>query len=736
MPVRFSEAWRPLAVAMASAVLLTCSETGLEVGTSSFSIRVSNTTVGDDTPAGPYTASVQIVNCDGASLPPLNCSGIPGEPPLSASLPIDQSVTFNNLGPGYYRVLVGGVPGNCYDASAVFARIAGVSLGSSALGGPSGSSTETANFTFTCKANRIAVTTSTSGTPDGATEYSLSVDGDTPVPIGLEDTYTVRFLAAGQHEVELGGLPLNCTVSTANPLEVTVTESETAEARFDIECQEPVRADAGSDQNVNVGSQVTLDATASTPADAIQTYEWVRIHQTGQSAAPADGVGEVFSFTLNEPDSLEYVLTVSDGTSSDIDTVVVRSNPPTIESISPTSGAVGTLVTINGNNFSPTAGQNTVYFNGLSAAVTSDAITQLTASVPATATSGTVSVQVSGTGDVASGPVFTVSEAGTWTRVYSEFSDRLTGVSVVDQSTVTAVGNVILRTTNGGGSWTSQTTPATTLSLRDVHFTDASTGTAVGTGSLNAAGGGLILRTTDGGQSWDPANGVNDNARIGGHNAVFCTDANTGTVVGNAIGGTAATIFRTTDGGATWTQQTSPNIPLSTRINDVYFVNGDTGTVVGRDLITPDALILRTEDGGATWNRQAVPGGVVDATLNAVFFVDASTGWAVGSRGGANSAVILHTTDGGDTWVEQGQGQVGGTNTVLFDVFFSDAQTGTVVSEGPPNLMLYRTEDGGVSWTQEYEGSGNYVGGEAVGFANADVGYVVMSNGLIWRRQP
>ena len=58
----------------------------------------------------------------------------------------------------------------------------------------------------------------------------------------------------------------------------------------------------------------------------------------------------------------------------------------------------------------------------------------------------------------------------------------LHGVSFTDANNGTAVGSstgTILRTTNGGTTWTSQTS-GTTNDLYGVSFTDANTGTAVG----------------------------------------------------------------------------------------------------------------------------------------------------------------------------------------------------------------------------------------------------------------
>ena len=66
-------------------------------------------------------------------------------------------------------------------------------------------------------------------------------------------------------------------------------------------------------------------------------------------------------------------------------------------------------------------------------------------------------------------------------------------VSFTDANNGTAVGynGTILRTTNGGTNWTSQSS-GTTNCLNGVSFTDANNGTAVG-------GYGTILRTTNGG---------------------------------------------------------------------------------------------------------------------------------------------------------------------------------------------------------------------------------------------
>ena len=98
--------------------------------------------------------------------------------------------------------------------------------------------------------------------------------------------------------------------------------------------------------------------------------------------------------------------------------------PPNISSISPTSGPVGTVVTINGSNFGPTVGTRAsgVSFNGVVARTTSWGDTQIVVPVPAGATSGNVVVSVGGV--ASNGVAFTVtSTAANITFVQSNSAD-------------------------------------------------------------------------------------------------------------------------------------------------------------------------------------------------------------------------------------------------------------------------------------------------------------------------
>jgi len=78
---------------------------------------------------------------------------------------------------------------------------------------------------------------------------------------------------------------------------------------------------------------------------------------------------------------------------------------PALTSFAPTSGPVGTSVTITGSNLS---GATAVKFNGTTAAFAVNSDTQITATVPAGAATGTISVSTPG-GTATSGASFTVT---------------------------------------------------------------------------------------------------------------------------------------------------------------------------------------------------------------------------------------------------------------------------------------------------------------------------------------
>jgi YD repeat-containing protein len=112
----------------------------------------------------------------------------------------------------------------------------------------------------------------------------------------------------------------------------------------------------------------------------------------GRLVAISDGAGKVITYRYD-----------NDG---NIIQVEVNSGEVAISEVSPTSGRVGTAVTIYGIGFSATPSQDTVTFNGTAATVTSATTSTISTTVPTGATTGAISV-TSPSGS-ATGPTFTV----------------------------------------------------------------------------------------------------------------------------------------------------------------------------------------------------------------------------------------------------------------------------------------------------------------------------------------
>ena len=114
---------------------------------------------------------------------------------------------------------------------------------------------------------------------------------------------------------------------------------------------------------------------------------------TGTTAVSFNGTA-ASSFTVNSATSLTATvplnatsgtisITNGSGTATSASSYTVTLSPPTITSFSPSSGPVGTAVTITGTGFDATIANNTVYFDGVKATITSASATQLVATFPA-----------------------------------------------------------------------------------------------------------------------------------------------------------------------------------------------------------------------------------------------------------------------------------------------------------------------------------------------------------------
>ncbi len=240
--------------------------------------------------------------------------------------------------------------------------------------------------------------------------------------------------------------------------------------------------------------------------------------------------------------------------------------------------------------------------------------------------------------------------------------------------------SIIYRTADGGSSWETLTVSG---SLRAVFFTSPDSGWVVGTN-------GTILATTDGGDSW--SNQSSGTSRLLA--SVHFINRLEGWICGGwQSGGSSYLILHTTNGGVTWESQSFGSNAYS--CEDIWFTDSMNGWVGGRTS-TIEPHIHHTTDGGATWASQTVPSAAANVGICGIDFVTPEIGWAATSCLTAGGP-ILYTDDGGDNWIVQTSSDLD-----YHRVDARDENNVAVVAVrilSPAQVKVMVTSDGGQNWS-------------------------------------
>jgi photosystem II stability/assembly factor-like uncharacterized protein len=102
--------------------------------------------------------------------------------------------------------------------------------------------------------------------------------------------------------------------------------------------------------------------------------------------------------------------------------------------------------------------------------------------------------------------------------------------------------------------------------------------------------------------------------------------------------------------------------------------------------------LMASHDGGVTWQRQPLP--VPELLTGRILFFDPMHGVVIGDLNGHTA--VASTSDGGATWIVHNA-----PDGVLVPPTFVDTAHGWTVAwpESDAGAQLFRTDDGGVSWT-------------------------------------
>jgi photosystem II stability/assembly factor-like uncharacterized protein len=234
-----------------------------------------------------------------------------------------------------------------------------------------------------------------------------------------------------------------------------------------------------------------------------------------------------------------------------------------------------------------------------------------------------------------------------WTVVSDVAGSWLTSVTFINNNTGYAVGDngTVLKTTNSGVSWTTVTIPSAVESrdFNRIRFINATTGFIVGGDLWNSYQ--TILRTTDGGSTWTV---IVDNASSSMLNGIGFLDATRGFTVGyNGI------ILATTDAGITWNPYSIGAVDQNIALKDVNFYNEKTGAIVGEwgkyyiylDSIPPLPSVITGNVVVDTMNASAILSGQINANNgSAQGIFEYGTTIALGSQINATPSPITGST--------------------------------------------------------------------------------------------
>ncbi|WP_290660298.1 YCF48-related protein [Ignavibacterium sp.] len=227
--------------------------------------------------------------------------------------------------------------------------------------------------------------------------------------------------------------------------------------------------------------------------------------------------------------------------------------------------------------------------------------------------------------------LFPIESTGVWTELNPKVPrvDYL-GIHFINKDTGWAVGGLgaLIKTTNGGSSWTVSQTNTTTLLLK-IHSYN---------GQLVICTGydGLILRSSDGGETFEQViSGVGTGIDLWGVQ-----------MINDTLGwvcGLNQTLLKTTDAGLSWQQ-------VLTGENQHYwaleFLNEQYGMIA-----CGGGIILKTTDGGNSWYQRLTGDNRPLYTIDLIDSLHIAAAGEYGNEMQYEGGKNVYSSDGGESWI-------------------------------------------------------------------------------------
>jgi photosystem II stability/assembly factor-like uncharacterized protein len=313
--------------------------------------------------------------------------------------------------------------------------------------------------------------------------------------------------------------------------------------------------------------------------------------------------------------------------------------------------------------------------------------------------------------------VFKTTDAGaSWTAVYSEpITPRgLTVLRVDPQNSGTMYAGTpvgVFKTTDAGANWTavnaglpSDTNGHLTIAALAIDPQTPSTIYALYVVTSADVGfwvGGGVFKSADGGVNWTRLNTPGGSDWLTDLTSGLAIDPQNPSIVyaGNMYG-----VIKTTDGGASWRWVNSgfpvsngfilpnQNVPVTTLAIDPR----NPGTVYAGSFLFPGSAVFKTTNGGANWT--AVNSGLTgfyDAEILAIDGQNPSTVYAkavVAGSDGPSGGWLFKTTNGGASWTAVNSGLPNNVTALAID-----PQNSSMVYAGTGS-GVFRSSDAGTNW--------------------------------------
>jgi photosystem II stability/assembly factor-like uncharacterized protein len=309
-----------------------------------------------------------------------------------------------------------------------------------------------------------------------------------------------------------------------------------------------------------------------------------------------------------------------------------------------------------------------------------------------------------------------VDAGASWSPQTSGTTGDLWSAAFADDHDGWALGDVLLKTTDAGTTWSNATPPgAKGLTKLSVVGPDEIWVTAQS---------GVLLHTVDGGASWQT-----HRVKASGQLSVDFADSTHGW-----LQSTRRHLWRTVDGGATWRLVTTRLPSANFWASDLRFTDTSHGWLEDN---STGVQVWRTSDGGAKWRRvfraadsrgtwgTLVPTDSTHAWLAEQVFSD--TPFDAG-----NVTYLQRTGDGGASWSRT---CIGST-----PVSALAANGDTLIGIGGAGPS--RSTDGGATWTSGVSAAGySFTAAQAVGpsdvwATDANGALLHTTDGLHWQEQP